>query len=91
VYGAEEGLERLRGAYPAMRNRSWDLDGPNRELKEFCGEEGIPFLSLEPLFRQHLRDHGERLHWRYDGHWNPRGNDLAARYIAEFILSEYSV
>jgi hypothetical protein len=91
VYGAEEGLERLRDAYPAMSNRSWDLDGPNRQLKEFCGEEGIPFLSLEPLFRQHLRDHGGRLHWRYDGHWNPRGNDLAARYIAEFILSEYSV
>jgi hypothetical protein len=91
VYGAEEGLERLLDAYPAMRDRSWDLDGPNRRLEEFCDGERIPVLSLEPLFRRHLREHGEPLHWRYDGHWNPRGNDLAARYIAEFILSQYSM
>jgi hypothetical protein len=87
IYGAEEGLERLLDAYPAMRNRSWELDGPNRRLEEFCSGERIPFLSLEPLFRQHSREHGEPLHWRYDGHWNPRGNDLAARYVAEFVRS----
>lgn len=85
VLGAEAGLERLERSYPAMRDLEWDLDQPDRRLAAFCAKHGIPFLALEPVFREATRAGGS-FHWKYDGHWNPSGNDLAARRIAEFLL-----
>ena len=41
-------------------------------------QERVPFLALEPIFREETAA-GRRLHWKYDGHWNAEGNDLAAR------------
>jgi hypothetical protein len=89
VLGAEEGLEFLLWSYPAMRGRSWDLDLPARELARICSANGIPFLALEPAFREATRA-GRRLHWRYNGHWNAEGNDLAAQLIARMILERES-
>jgi hypothetical protein len=84
VRGAD-GLEELMSVYPAMRDREWDLEEPERHMARFCADQGIPFLSLLPAFRRETLERGRQLHWRYDGHWNPEGNDLAARLIAEFI------
>lgn len=86
VYGAAEGLERMRRAYPGMRGRAWDLDAPDRRMARFCAAEGIPFLALEPIFRKETAT-GAELHWKYDGHWNVAGNDLAARLMADFVRS----
>ena len=72
--------------YPAMRDMEWDLDQPNARLERFCRQQDIPFLSLEPRFREETIQKGRRLHWKYDGHWNVEGNDLAGRLIADFIL-----
>jgi hypothetical protein len=85
VLGPEDGLQFIFRSYPAMNGRKWDLDLPDRRLAAFCGEHGIPFLALEPHFRDQTRA-GERLHWTYDGHWNSAGNDLAARLLAQFIF-----
>jgi hypothetical protein len=85
VLGAKEGLEFLLENYPAMRGRSWDLDLPDRRLAEFCAEKGIPFLAMEPTFREEMRA-GQLLHWRYNGHWTAEGNDLAGRLLAKMIL-----
>ena len=84
VLGRQKGLERLQKIYPGMRDRQWDLDGPNRRLAPFCEANDIAFLSLEPAFRVQTKK-GRRLHWKFDGHWNAAGNDLAGRLIAEFI------
>ena len=84
VLGKQEGLGRLQKIYPGMRDRQWDLDGPNRRLAAFCQANDIPFLNLEPEFREQT-EKGQRLHWKFDGHWNAAGNDLAGRLIAEFI------
>ena len=85
VHGAKEGLRRLERAYPAMREREWDLDKPDRRLAQICSRHGIPLLLLEPAFRD-LTAEGRRLHWRYDGHWNADGNDAAGERIAPFAL-----
>jgi hypothetical protein len=87
VWGAQEGLERLMAAYPGMRGLQWDLDKPDRRIQRFCEANDIQFLALEPLFRVETVENGKRLHFRYDGHWNAEGNDLAAQYIADFLLS----
>ncbi len=86
VLGAERGLEVLFEHYPAMREKSWDLDLPVRRMTEICLRNGIPFLDLEPRFREEHAA-GRVLHWPFDGHWNPNGNELAAEVLTEFIPS----
>lgn len=85
VLGAEEGLRFLLRSYPVMCGREWDLDLPDDRLARFCQQEDIPFLALEPHFRAETRP-GRQFHWKYDGHWNAEGNDLAARLLARMIL-----
>ena len=73
-------------SYPAMVSGSWDLERPGRRIRRLCEERGIPFLALEPGFRE-LTRRGRALHWKLDGHWNAEGNDEAARAIAPFARS----
>lgn len=86
VWGAEEGLKRLMDAYPGMKKLEWDLDKPDKRVQQFCAEHDIPFLALEPLFRVETKK-GLRPHFHYDGHWNAVGDELAGRFIADFLLS----
>ena len=87
VWGPEEGLERLMAIYPGMEKLEWDLDKPDKRIARICRENDIPFLALEPLFRVETIEKDRQLHFQYDGHWNAAGNDLAARQIAELLLS----
>ncbi len=85
VWGAEEALRRLTVEYPGMQKLEWDLDQPDKRIERLCRENDIPFLALEPLFRIET-EAGRRLHFPVNGHWNPEGNDLAGRLMAEFLL-----
>jgi hypothetical protein len=89
VRGASEGLELLMHSYPLMRERSWDLDEPDRRMREITERNGTPFLALEPPFRELVAEEGAKLHWVVDGHWNARGNDEAGRLIANFTLETF--
>jgi hypothetical protein len=86
VWGAEEGLRRLTAEYPGMKELEWDLDKPDKRIERLCQEHDIPFLALEPLFRIETVK-GRRLHFPINGHWNPEGNDLAGKLMAEFLLN----
>jgi hypothetical protein len=86
VWGAKEGLKRLMDVYPGMKKLEWDLDKPDKRVQQFCAEHDIPFLAIEPLFRVETKK-GRRPHFHYDGHWNAVGDDLAGRFIADFLLS----
>lgn len=83
----EAGLEQLLDSYPDMRSREWDLGLPDRRLARFTRNHDVPFLALQPLFREETLEGGAALHWKYDGHWNSMGNDRAAAHIADFILT----
>jgi hypothetical protein len=85
VLGAEAGLDRLLDLYPAMADGEWDLDQPDRRMAALCAKHGIPYVALEPDFREETA-HGARLHWPHDGHWNVEGNDLAGARLAELLL-----
>ncbi|MCA9243380.1 MAG: hypothetical protein KDA32_05460 [Phycisphaerales bacterium] len=85
VLGAKRGLEALQAAYPAMKDRRWDLDGPDLRVKTLCERHDIPFLRLESAFREATAA-GRELHFKYNGHWNAEGNDFAASFMADFIL-----
>ena len=57
-------------------------------MAEICRRNKIPFIALEPPMHE-VTESGLRLHWRYDGHWNGEGNDVAGALLAEFIASEF--
>jgi hypothetical protein len=85
VLGSQAGLDRLRALYPSMANGEWDLDQPDRRMAALCAKHGIPYLALEPGFREETA-RGARLHWPHDGHWNVAGNDRAGARLAELVL-----
>ena len=87
VLGRKDGLQWLMQSYPRMRDYEWDLDHPDRKLVEICWGLGVPVTTLEPKFREATAK-GATLHFRYDGHWNRAGNDLAGKLLAEFVLDE---
>ena len=62
----------------------YDLDKPQRLLAEFFEKNGLTELDLTPVFRAAPRD--TMLYYALDQHWNERGNELAGRAIAEFLI-----
>jgi hypothetical protein len=86
VLGREAGLARLRALYPGMSEGQWDLDQPDRRMAALCARHGIPFLALEPGFREETA-RGAVLHWPLDGHWNVAGNDRAGARLAELVVA----
>jgi lysophospholipase L1-like esterase len=71
--------------YPNMRQLHWDLDAPWRRIASFCEAKGIPCLALTPIER--AARNGKPLHYHYDGHLTPAGNQLVARALAEYIFT----
>lgn len=62
----------------------YELDKPQRLLGEFFEAHGMTELDLTPTFR--AAPHDTMLYYALDQHWNERGNELAGRAIAEFIV-----
>lgn len=69
---------------------AFDWDYPDRRMGELCERSGIPFLSMTAEFREaapsssvDLRD--EWLFHGGTGHFNERGNRLAAEVIHRFL------
>jgi len=87
VLGPEEGRRQLEAAYPALAQQDIDLEIPDRRLAEYARSRGIDFLRLEPIFRDRSQGRRVAFHWEFDGHWNAKGNDLAAMTIAEHLLA----
>jgi hypothetical protein len=59
-----------------------DLDLPQRRLRAFCAERGVPCLDLRPSLAAASKCYAPR-----DTHWNARGNHLAAEQIARWLES----
>jgi len=62
----------------------YDLDKPQRLLGEFFEAHGMTELDLTPALR--AAPHDTMLYYALDQHWNERGNELAGRAIAEFLV-----
>lgn len=58
-----------------------------RTIKQFCNDNGIPFLSLTEPLRQKTQE-GIRTYYAYDQHWTPEGHDVVAEYLSENISWE---
>jgi hypothetical protein len=69
--------------------RHLDREKPQRRLEEIGRELGVPIIDLLPaLLRARESAPEDRLYYRKDIHWTPRGHDVAAREIQRVILAE---
>jgi len=70
-----------------------DPERPNKVLRRFLTQEGIPYIDLLPLFRTYA-DHQHRkflnsekdLYWRANSHFNIKGNHLAGLLVSRYII-----
>jgi hypothetical protein len=74
--------------YPAMQERQWDLDKPNRIMREFLAQEEIPVLEMLDEFRTRAEETGCPLYYPKDGHWNVEGHHLAGELLAEMLCQQ---
>jgi hypothetical protein len=83
---AEKDWIRVLQAYPAMARFEWDLEKPNRLLREILERESIVYLDLLPQFQAYSKNHQEALYLESDGHWNREGHRLAAKILTEDLI-----
>ena len=65
------------------------LDQSRQLMLDFCADEGLTCLDLLPVFQQYA-GRGEQLYYTTDIHLNPRGNEVLARMLADWLF-EHSV
>ncbi len=80
--------EELYEEWRHMLPEGWDLDKPNRILADLLPQNGIPFLSLLPAFRQDYQQTGRYLHFRVDGHWTIEGHALTAQTLYNYLAQQ---
>ena len=78
----KEDWERLLQTYPLLKEQEYNLSKPNIVVENFLNEQNIYNINLLDSFR----DNPERLHWKYDGHWNDAGQLFAEEKVKEFII-----
>jgi hypothetical protein len=64
--------------------RTWGLNDLPTRLEKWSAAHGVPFLDLTGALRERAA-HGELVYFPDDGHWNERGNTVAAQAIADAI------
>lgn len=76
---------------PIALDRPFPRSSYPAKALQLAEREGIPSINLEPTFRSAYHGH-DSLFIPYDGdHPNGRGHDLAARMIADYLLSKGTV
>lgn len=79
--------------YPHLTNwKGVDREKPQKILRAFLEQEGIPHMDLLPLFAEYsgppsrVLDTDRGLYWRNDPHLNRRGNQLLGLLASQYIL-----
>lgn len=58
-------------------------------LERFCSEQAIEYHDLLPIF-QKAHQTGQKLYLPQDTHWNAAGNELAAQFLFDLLVSRVS-
>ena len=64
--------------------KQYDRDYPQKVIRRFCLEQGIPCLDLLAPLRK--AEHQQRTYHLQNSHWNAWGNQIAGEELAEFLL-----
>ena len=69
--------------YGDMKNHEWEIDKPNRLLRQMLERERIDYVDLLSPFRKYTNQSDSSLYLASDGHWNREGHRLASQIIFE--------
>ncbi len=63
-----------------------ESDAPDRAIEAACQRAGVEFHSVTERFRRACNS--RTLYFEFDGHFNPEGQALFGRAVAEFLLQK---
>jgi SGNH hydrolase-like domain, acetyltransferase AlgX len=49
---------------------------------------GLDFISLRPFLERAAKE-GDLLYYQLDAHWNSKGREIAAAFVADVLKSNY--
>lgn len=79
-------LTLVKLKYPALE---FDLEKPNRWLRDVTKRHGIEFCDLLPGFRKQHNANCGPLYHEFDSHWNAAGHRLASTILSEFLARNH--
>lgn len=83
-YQVEEKLQLELARRFKLDLADYDFELPQRRLKQYCEEHGIPHLDLLPILREHGAQGG--MYKINNTHYSYEGDRVVAKAIAEFLL-----
>lgn len=69
-----------------LADGAWDLHRVRDRVARIGEEHGIPIIDLGPSLRQ-AESAFQSTYFTFDGHWNARGHEVAARTVFEWMKS----
>ena len=81
-------LAQAMQEFPAIQELELELDKPNRIMREFLAEAGIPALEMLREFQMYAEETGQILYYPKDGHWNVEGHHLAGELLADMLCEQ---
>jgi hypothetical protein len=72
--------------FPAMKGKRWDLERPERRLKDFADRHGLLLLQPVSTFRAVSKE--KTLFFGNVGHMTNVGHEFTAEVIAEFLSNQ---
>jgi len=76
----------IEGNRSANESNLFDFEKPQKVIKAFGDENGIPVCDLLPIFKEVGKR--ERLYYRYNLHWNKNGHRLAGLLIYKKLKAD---
>lgn len=80
---------RWRAERTPMSGEEWDMERPERLLRDYLHSHQIPALALSKTFREQVGS-GTKLYFQQDGHLNEEGHRLVGEQLAEKLV-EYNL
>ena len=69
---------------------AWDLDKVKHKLQALGASIGVPVIDLVPALRE-AESPFKSTYFMFDGHWNARGHEVAARAVYDWMKQSASL
>ncbi len=70
---------------PSLTGKDYDLNLPQRYVRQYAEAHDVPYLDLLPILRSHVKEGAARIYTPNDIHFNNKGHAIVGRAIADFI------
>jgi hypothetical protein len=75
------------GRYAYMSDKSVASDRSPATIKAMAAERGLHLADSYPVFRTYRGT--ERLYFRYDNHWTPKGHEVMAQGLFDYLMANH--